>query len=328
MIIRHLPHLILASLLIVSVGAGQEVKKGPYAVELSAKRLSMFVGQQVQVALTLTNESSKVGPAVSRSTLAGRKNFICARPPRSASESWQGEWAKVVGKPGSGSITLHPGESFTMNVLLSFPEEIADGPGAIHVEWRGRSGPLKGVITERVIFQVQAGSNPIATLETNKGTIILELWPDKAPNHVANFVELAQKKFYDDKVFHRVIKGFMIQTGCPEGTGLGNPGYFLKDEFGEIPFKKGVLGAANTGKPNSAGSQFFICVADAPHLNGKYTAYGRVLEGQDVADGISNVSTDATGPKKDRPHQEIRLKSVRVALPKGYEKPEVEKQQG
>lgn len=322
MISRHLPHLFLASLLVVVPGLGQDSKKGPYEVEMKAARTSMFEGQEVEVSLTFTNNGAKAGPSLSRSSVAGSKNFICARPPQTADGEWHGEWAKVVSKTGSGSISLHPGESFTMTVRLSFPKKVAEGARAIYLEWRGRSGPMKGVVTPQLIFNVQTGNTPIATLDTSLGTIVLELWPDKAPNHVSNFVELAQKKFWDDKIFHRVIKGFMIQTGCPEGTGMGGPGYMIAAEFNKVPFKKGVLGMARLPSGNdTAGSQFFITVADRPDLNEKYTAFGRVLEGQAIADQISNVATDS----KDRPLDEIKLKRVRVTLPKTYEKPELKK---
>ncbi|MCL4207096.1 MAG: peptidylprolyl isomerase [Pirellulaceae bacterium] len=127
----------------------------------------------------------------------------------------------------------------------------------------------------------------IATIETNRGVIRFELYEDKTPNTVANFVKLAQKGFYDGLKFHRVIADFMIQTGCPEGTGRGGPGYKFADEFD--PSLKhdgpGVVSMANAG-PNTNGSQFFITHVPCPHLNGKHSVFGRVIEGQDVVNAI------------------------------------------
>jgi peptidyl-prolyl cis-trans isomerase B (cyclophilin B) len=148
-----------------------------------------------------------------------------------------------------------------------------------------------------------------ATIETSKGTIELELWPDKAPKHVANFEKLASDGFYDGLIFHRVIPGFMVQGGCPDGTGMGGPGWNVDAEFNDESFVKGVLGMARAQDPNSAGSQFFICVDNAEFLTGQYTAFGKVTAGQDVADAIADVSRDGS----DRPHDEIKMTSVKVS---------------
>lgn len=150
--------------------------------------------------------------------------------------------------------------------------------------------------------------NPTATIETSQGTIKLELWPEKAPGHVDNFVKLAEQGFYDGLVFHRVIPGFMVQTGCPQGTGTGGPGWNVNAEFNDAPFSKGVLGMARAQDPNSAGSQFFICVDDAPHLTGQYTAFGKVTTGQEVADAIAGVDRDG----RDRPLDDILMSKVSV----------------
>jgi peptidyl-prolyl cis-trans isomerase B (cyclophilin B) len=153
--------------------------------------------------------------------------------------------------------------------------------------------------------------NPTATIETSEGTISVELWPQKAPRHVENFVKLAEDGFYDDLLFHRVIPGFMVQTGCPQGSGTGGPGWRVPAEFNDAPFTKGVLGMARAQDPDSAGSQFFICVADAAHLTGQYTAFGRVTSGQDVADRIAAKDRD----RSDRPKEDIKM--VRVTVDKG-----------
>jgi peptidyl-prolyl cis-trans isomerase B (cyclophilin B) len=147
-----------------------------------------------------------------------------------------------------------------------------------------------------------------ATIQTSQGQIEVELWADKAPNHVANFKKLADDGFYDGLIFHRVIPDFMVQTGCPQGTGTGGPGWNVDAEFNDASFTKGVLGMARSASPNSAGSQFFICVADCDWLDGQYTAFGKVTSGQDVADAISAVDRD----HGDRPFDVIKMEKVTV----------------
>ena len=123
-------------------------------------------------------------------------------------------------------------------------------------------------------------------LKTNKGTIKLGFFPDKAPGHVKNFLALSKIGFYDGLTFHRVIEGFMIQGGCPLGSGTSSGGYTIKAEFNSRKFERGVLGMARTSDPNSAGSQIYIMLGAAPHLNGQYTAFGRVVSGMEVVDTI------------------------------------------
>src|SRR5690242_1449582 len=148
-----------------------------------------------------------------------------------------------------------------------------------------------------------------ATMQTNQGTIELDLFDDDAPKTVENFKKLAGDGFYDGVIFHRVIPDFMIQGGDPTGTGSGGPGYQFEDEFNDNPVERGALAMANAG-PNTNGSQFFIVTADAcPWLDAKHTVFGRVTEGMDVVDAISNVET---GPG-DRPREEVRIESVTLA---------------
>ncbi|MBI5100708.1 MAG: peptidylprolyl isomerase [Nitrospirae bacterium] len=150
-----------------------------------------------------------------------------------------------------------------------------------------------------------------AVIETKFGNITLKFFPDVAPNHVNNFIELAKKGFYDGTTFHRVIPGFMIQGGDPKskdhnkaGHGTGGPGYTVNAEFSDKPHKKGTLSMARSSDPNSAGSQFFICVGDAPFLNGQYTVFGEVVSGMDVADKIVNTPRD----KRDNPNERVEMK--------------------
>jgi len=149
----------------------------------------------------------------------------------------------------------------------------------------------------------------IASIETDAGTMEVELWPDLAPQTVGNFVGLAESGFYDGTVFHRVIRGFMIQGGCPRGDGRGGPGYQFQDEFNERALVRGVLAMANAG-PNTNGSQFFIVTAPAtPHLDGAHTGFGEVIAGMDVVDAIEGTPT----ARGDRPVADQRVVGVTIA---------------
>ncbi len=167
---------------------------------------------------------------------------------------------------------------------------------------------------------------PIVTFEFENGDIVkAELYPEIAPNTVKNFISLINGNFYDGLTFHRVIKGFMIQGGCPQGTGTGGPGYGIKGEFSGNGFKndlkhdEGVLSMARAMSPNSAGSQFFIMHKKSPHLDGQYAAFGKVTEGLGVIDKIANMRTDY----RDKPTEEVRLKKVTVdTFGEIYEEPE------
>ncbi|MEF9934522.1 MAG: peptidylprolyl isomerase [Clostridium sp.] len=157
--------------------------------------------------------------------------------------------------------------------------------------------------------------NPIVTIEMENGGIIkAELYPEVAPNTVNNFISLINKGFYNGVTFHRVIPGFMIQGGDPDGTGMGGPGYSIKGEFNNNNFKndlkhtKGVLSMARSFVRDSAGSQFFIMTANSPHLDGDYAAFGMVIEGLDVVDGIVSVNRD----RNDKPQVDQRMKTVTV----------------
>ena len=169
-------------------------------------------------------------------------------------------------------------------------------------------------------------TNPIVTFEMENGDIIkAELYPEIAPNTVNNFISLINKGYYDGLIFHRVIKGFMIQGGDPEGTGMGGPGYGIKGEFASNGFKNdlaheaGVLSMARSMMPNSAGSQFFIMHKDSPHLDGDYAAFGKVTEGMDVVDKIAESKTD----RMDRPVEEQKIKRVAVdTFGEDYPEPE------
>ena len=160
-------------------------------------------------------------------------------------------------------------------------------------------------------------ANPIITIQMKNGGVMkAELYPDIAPETVKNFVDLAGKGFYNGLIFHRVIPGFMIQGGDPQGTGMGGPGYTIKGEFAANGFKndlkhtRGVLSMARAMDPNSAGSQFFIMHETSPHLDGQYAAFGKIIEGIEVVDQIANVKTDYN----DRPYEDQQIEFMTVQL--------------
>lgn len=160
-------------------------------------------------------------------------------------------------------------------------------------------------------------TNPVVTITMTNGDVMkAELYPEIAPNTVNSFISLVQKGFYDGLIFHRVISGFMIQGGDPQGTGMGGPGYSIKGEFAmngvrnDLKHTRGVLSMARSMMPNSAGSQFFIMHANAPHLDGQYAAFGKVVEGLDVVDKIASVRTGW----QDKPVEEQKIQSMTVEL--------------
>lgn len=169
-------------------------------------------------------------------------------------------------------------------------------------------------------------NNPVVTITMEDGKVMkAELYPQIAPNTVNNFISLVRKGFYDGLTFHRVIRGFMIQGGCPQGNGMGGPGYSIKGEFAqngfsnELEHTEGVLSMARAMSPNSAGSQFFIMHKAAPHLDGAYAAFGKIMEGMDAVNAIAEVQTDYN----DRPLKTQRIQSMTVET-FGQEYPEPE----
>ena len=171
-----------------------------------------------------------------------------------------------------------------------------------------------------------ANQNPVVTFTMENGDVMkAELYPDVAPNTVNNFVSLVKKGFYDGLIFHRIIAGFMIQGGDPDGTGMGGPGYSIKGQFNyngfdnSLKHSRGVLSMARAQHPDSAGSQFFIMHANAPHLDGQYAAFGKLIEGEDVLDKIASVDTDYS----DRPRKPQVMKTVTVeTFGVDYDEPE------
>lgn len=173
---------------------------------------------------------------------------------------------------------------------------------------------------------IQAMKKTRAVIHTRLGDITLRFFPEVAPNHVHNFIQLAQKGFYDKTTFHRVIPGFMIQGGDPNtkddnraNDGQGGPGYTLKAEFNKRPHQRGTLSMARAADPDSAGSQFFICVADAPHLDGQYTVFGEVVEGMETADKIVSQPADPRNNPKERIEMTVAIIEPESASEKASE---------
>ena len=151
---------------------------------------------------------------------------------------------------------------------------------------------------------------PRARISTTMGDMVVELWNDVAPGHVENFTKLAGNEFYDNLIFHRIIPQFVIQGGCPEGTGTGGPGWNVKNEFNDRQHVEGTLSMARSADPDSAGSQFFVCLGreHCQHLDNQYTGFGQVVEGMDVVRAIGAIETDG----QDRPMEPVSMTSVRV----------------
>lgn len=166
--------------------------------------------------------------------------------------------------------------------------------------------------TEDVDFEKQTYQ---ISLETNHGTILCDLYPDVAPNHCLNIIGLARSGFYDGIIFHRVIKRFMIQVGCPQGRGTGGPGYEIDAEFNSKPHEPGTLSMARTSDPNSAGSQFFLCLERVPHLDRQYTVFGKTADEESLA-VVKKIGDLPTDPN-DRPRQEAKIvKATVIVKPK------------
>ncbi len=154
----------------------------------------------------------------------------------------------------------------------------------------------------------QKNKETIAVVETSMGAFKFKFFEDKAPDTCKNFIDLTNKGFYNGLIFHRIIPNFMIQGGCPDGTGTGGPGYKIKAEFNDVKHVPGIVSMARSRHPDSAGSQFFVCVANTPFLDGKYTAFGKVIEGYDVVEKISKVKTGTN----DKPIKDVIIKKITI----------------
>ena len=179
---------------------------------------------------------------------------------------------------------------------------------------------LGALVTAAKAEDKKTMSNEVAVIKTSEGDMVIEFWPDVAPNTVENFKKLAKQGFYNGTAFHRIIKGFMIQGGDPltkdpaqqARWGTGGPGYQIKGEFNPRPHQRGVISMARSNDPDSAGSQFFICLGDASFLNGKYTAFGKLIKGDDVLGTIGNTPVASAGGEASKPLKRIEVKSVDI----------------
>lgn len=218
---------------------------------------------------------------------------------------------------------LHKGWLFIIAMVLL--TMIVAGCGTTSEDDQTEEGASEGS-TEQTAYPEDVEENPIVTMTMENGEeVAMELYPDVAPNTVANFVSLIEDKFYDGLIFHRVIPEFMIQGGDPSGNGTGGPDYSIKGEFSsngfdnELKHDRGVLSMARSQSPDSAGSQFFIMVADSSHLDGDYAGFGKVTDGMDVVDAIVSVDADDA----DKPVKDQKIKKMEVDT-KGYDYPKPE----
>jgi peptidyl-prolyl cis-trans isomerase B (cyclophilin B) len=187
----------------------------------------------------------------------------------------------------------------------------ANQPGAQPAQPQANSGDVsaaKKQYDKPPEMKIDKNKTYIATIETDAGTMVAELYPKIAPQTVNSFVFLAKEGFYDNVIFHRVIPGFMIQGGDPTGTGSGGPGYTLPAEFNDTKHERGILSMARTQDPNSAGSQFFVMHAAYPSLDGKYTVFGKVTKGEEVIDKIVSAPRDGN----DRPNEPVKIKTIKI----------------
>lgn len=206
-----------------------------------------------------------------------------------------------------------PFEEATRAPYTSVPEKSRNGKSIAEMKKKVQES------WDKIVFKKDGKPvDYVVTFATDAGDFEIELWPDVAPNHCRSLIALSQAGFYDGLIFHRVIPGFVIQGGCPSGTGSGGPGYCVKQEFNKKPHVRGVLSMARAQPVDSAGSQFFVCVAATPFLDGKYTGFGKVLKGMETVDKIVNADRDG----RDRPFEPVTIKTVKVAIKKATEKTE------
>lgn len=184
-----------------------------------------------------------------------------------------------------------------------------------------KPSPVKAAVPPKTAA-TPVTTNEMAVIKTDRGEMVVQLWPDVAPETVKNFKKLAEEKFYDGTAFHRIVKGFMIQGGDPLSktddprVGQGDPGYKIKAEFNNRPHEKGVLSMARSRDPNSAGCQFFICLDRAPHLDGQYTAFGKVIKGQEVLTQLGETPVEPNaGGEMSKPKERVGVASIRLLPP-------------
>jgi cyclophilin family peptidyl-prolyl cis-trans isomerase len=283
------------------------------AIELDAKRDAWEAGEQMK-RLGLDASDNELVRELVRKTfvMLDRSELLDASSPlvkQFVQDRQRLDQAKELVKSGS----FEAAEEALAELAATAPDYTAAAVLRESIDKRG--GPAlaakrrqKKQYASPPAMSINPKKNYTATVSTTLGDISVELWPEVAPNHVNSFIFLSREGYYDGVIFHRVIPGFMIQGGDPSGTGTGGPGYQLKAEFNDRKHTRGVLSAARTNDPDSAGSQFFIMHGDGPQLDGKYTAFGEVTSGMEVVD---KIATQATGAN-DRPKDPAKINTIRV----------------
>jgi cyclophilin family peptidyl-prolyl cis-trans isomerase len=285
----------IAAVLVVA-GASTAAAREGLDVSLVARRSSVRAGDPVTLRFSWSN------PGTLPVTFGRR------------SDPWRqleitGEDGKVVRPPeaipaGGEPLTLQPGEFFGIELdareAFAFATEEGGSFTVSWVEGNTRSEPVGITIWPDVV----------ARIETNMGPIVFEFRPDVAPATVRNFIKLAKRGFYDNLIFHRIIKGFMMQGGDPEGTGMGGPGYSIRAEFSDLKHVRGTVAMARSESPDSAGSQFYICFREAPFLDGRYTIFGQVTDGWETLDRVEREA--ATNEDRVPPRTEVRMTKVSI----------------
>lgn len=320
----------LAFLLVCSLGA-QEPKetketKEPkeekgLVLKLEVRQRSFIVGKPMAVRFTIENTGKEpIDVEIpERYTTGLTLNGNPLEPPKK-------EEGEKTPPPEKAKRTLKSGDFFgTVVDISALVTAATKEDGMASVKW-SHAGKESNELRIPIMKEYQA------EIETNYGTVTVEFYPEEAPNHVLNFITLARKGFYDRKIFHRIIKGFMMQGGCPNGNGMGGTGKMLNAEFNWRKHLPGTLSMARTQDPNSADCQFFICFTDQPRLDGMYTVFGQVVNGMDVVKKIELVKTDhpegvafnspmagCGSQHLDKPVQDVVMKKVTIVEKKGGE---------
>ena len=327
----HLPLALLPAALLcwglpaLAQDAPPPAPTSPFSISAKAKSAKVALGGEIELEITIKNvgEAEALGRPVALSThsvmieLSGErfgeaKRYLARFPGGIAKLKPQAQVAIAPGKSLTGTIklpTVEAGKLTIKPVYMGFvphprqqgqrPPQPVFGEAGVEVEVT----PTEG-----------GGKFAVAKMVTNHGTVRFRFYDEAAPCHVRNFIDLAKREFYKGLTFHRVIKGFMIQGGDPDGDGSGGPGYSIPGEFSRSPkytHRPGAIAAARTSNPHSAGSQFYVCLGSPSHLNGQYTVFGQVYEGQDVINTIGAVETgDADKPKEDCVIQSLSIEYV------------------
>ncbi|MFH0887949.1 MAG: peptidylprolyl isomerase [Planctomycetota bacterium] len=300
----------------------KQMPNPPLKLTISSPQTEVVIGDWIQIDLTLANTTDMdmrvVKPVIDIDSIS----FQIKNTPLSDKEkAWSFIYSTIT--PSVYEHKKDTMEKITIATKSEFKTKF-NIPALVLASWQikasyqGGSGIVSSELLDFKIIppksekadEVINDGELTATIETSKGTMSCRFFFNAAPNTMLNFVKSAKDGFYNNLIFHRIIKGFMIQGGCPQGTGTGGPGYSIKAEFNKNKHLKGILSMARSTSNDSAGSQFFICLAPAPSLDNQYTAFGELLEGKDVLDAIGSVKTGAS----DRPVENVTIKKISVGF--------------